>query len=79
MRDNKKDLLEEMIDRFAEGAKHAAEKGLKPPFWASCWISPAKAAMSAGMGSGMRTPGRDGGGCARGSTGGSVNGLFRVG
>lgn len=37
MSDKKKDLLEKMIDRFAEGAKHAAEKGLKPPYILGCY------------------------------------------
>ena len=37
MSDKKKDLLEKMIDRFAEGAKHAAEKGLKPPYMLGCY------------------------------------------
>lgn len=37
MSDKKKDPLERLIDRFAEGAKHAAEKGLKPPYILGCY------------------------------------------
>lgn len=37
MSDKKHAWLEKMIDRLAEGVKHAAEKGLKPPYTLGCY------------------------------------------